>query len=671
MRQIAVVAAVVVGLVAAGALAGEAAKPREKGEVVLSWDQFVKITGYDPATKGGQAITVPWKEVQDLLGITVEPLGAATTVALPWQEFKALLQWSIDRKAGKPTAPPPTDYVVKKSEYGGELTDEAAKLVLDAEIQVLKAKAWTRIPILPGTVAITSAELPDGVYLNTQGRQYELITDKTGDLAAKIEFSVKVDKEAGTNRVTFQRVVPASSVVDLSLAREDVDVEVAGAQWLSVKSAQGKTQVLAALPAGAPLTVSWERALPKVEKVPTKLYAETQTLVAVAEGVLLCQETVHLNILHTPIRELTLKAPDKVSILDVSGSGVQDWRTGQGGELKVVFAKEVIGAQTVRVTFERPGTDDAEAPVIRPQGVEREKGYVGVVAMANVEIAAGDVQGATSLDVRELPGELVAMTNQPILLGFRYVADAFTIPLTIKKHAEVSVLVTVVDSVLFTAMQLPDGRRITKAVFSVRNNRNQFLRLAMPKTVGWEVELWSVEVGGNTVAPAKDEEGHILVPLVRSAAGARELASFPVDIVYVETPAKPVKSYGTMRVDLPAVDAPVMHMMVSYYAPAEGRYSGGWGRSPFSGLMKHVEEFASLATGERAEIVRRDAAKQVAQMQQQVEQRIDAQARKAGVTPIRVRLPIHGKHFKFEKILVLQGEALWFAVAYSRWEVGE
>ena len=60
-----------------------------------------------------------------------------------------------------------------------------------------------------------------------------------------------------------------------------------------------------------------------------------------------------------------------------------------------------------------------------------------------------------------------------------------------------------------------------------RNNRNQFLRLAMPATA----EVWSVAVGGNTVAPAKDEQGKLLIPLIRSARGGRELASFPVEIV--------------------------------------------------------------------------------------------------------------------------------------------
>ena len=69
-------------------------------------------------------------------------------------------------------------------------------------------------------------------------------------------------------------------------------------------------------------------------------------------------------------------------------------------------------------------------------------------------------------------------------------ADTFDIPLAIKKHADVSVLVTIVDSAVVTTMQTIDGRRITKAIYNVRNNRQQFLRLTMPEGM----EIWSASV---------------------------------------------------------------------------------------------------------------------------------------------------------------------------------
>ena len=132
--------------------------------------------------------------------------------------------------------------------------------------------------------------------------------------------------------------------------------------------------------------------------------------------------------------------------------------------------------------------------------------------------------------------EIASMTGQPVLLAYRYVGNNVSIPLTIKKHGEVPVLVTVGDSVLYTIMQLNDGRRMTRAVFSIRNNRNQFLRMKMPS----EAEIWSASVGGKNVSPAKDAAGNVLIPLVRSIRTSSELAAFPVELVYVETPSKVV-----------------------------------------------------------------------------------------------------------------------------------
>jgi len=658
-----------------------------KGEnkVILSWEEFVRITGYDPAQKGRQVVTVPWKDVEDLLGIKIEQVGAKTTVDLPWEEFRKLLEWSIKRK-GVDTAPPPSDYVVTTSRYTGRLTDDGADLKLEMKINVLRQAGWKRIPVLPASVALKDSTLPDGVFLSSTGAAYELLTQETGEIDVSIDFAVASVKSAGSVRVSFARVEPSSAVLDLTIPREQLDVTVADAQSLVSRTADKETKVAAALPAGKPVSISWVRALPKVEKAPTKMYAETRTLAAVTEGMLLCQELIRYNILHTGVQELKLRVPKDVSLLEVTGRNVRDWRVGppaaidgggdpvdDAGTLQVLLSSEIIGQFDLQVTYElaAPG-EEAYVPVIRTEGVERERGYVGVIALANVEVAAGETAGVTKIDTRRMPIEIIATTKQPILLAFRYVEKDFTIPLTIRRHEEIGVLVTLADSALFTSMQLADGRRITKVTYSLRNNRRQFLRLKMPAGS----EIWSVSVGGTTASPAKDEKGNVLVPLIRSAAAARELASFPVEVVYVDTPSQRPPERGELAVHLPKLDVvPVMHVMFNYYLPKEGTYtvpSGLFGsRSGLSGTLRVVEEFTKLATGPGSAVIERNAGAQVKAMQKQFAQRADAQAAAAGAAPIRVRLPLDGKLFKLEKILVLPEDELVIRVQYRDWKVPE
>lgn len=662
------------------------AAPDGKGQVILSWEEFLKITGYDPARRGSQAISIPWSEVESLLGVKIENVGEGAVVDLPWAEFKALLEWSVTRKAGKPVAPPPTDYILAAGQYAGTLSDEAAEFTLKLSANVLRKDAWVSIPVLPSDVAIREATLPEGVYLNVVDNTYQLLTDKTGPIEASIKFTVAVQKSAGVNTASFQRMAPGSAILDLTLDRTDVEVKVPASQSLAVTPGDGKTHVAAALAANVPVTVTWERALPKVPPAPTKMYAETRTLVAVAEGLLVCQEAVNFNILHSPVREVKLAVPEGASVLTVTGGSVQDWRT-KDGELTVALRSETIGSLNLGISFERPakaGQDQTvEAPVIRALGVERERGFIAVVAVTNVEIGAGNVAGATAIDVRQLPPDILAMTNQPILLGFRYVSAAgeevgkLAVPLVVRRHKEVGVLVTLVDSGTFTGMQLSDGRRITKALYSVRNNRNQFLRLKMPAGA----EIWSVSVGGNAVTPAKDEaqDGTILIPLIRSAAtSVQDLEAFPVEIVYVELfnpkdPSQAAPAAGTLRVDIPSLDVPVMHAMYSYYAPAEGNYTvsaGLFARRPgFAGPLQVVGEFTPLSTSSGGRVTAVPAQQAPQQMEKQVQARLEAEALKAGATPIRVELPVNGKLFKLEKILALPGDDLWFQVSYSGWKV--
>jgi hypothetical protein len=643
--------------------------PDAKGQVILSWSEFVQITGYDPSHKGGQTLTIPFAEVQKLLGVQIDKPVTAT-VDLPWTEFKALLEWSVNRKDGGGGAPPPTDFVVTSTEYKGTLSDEKADFAATFKINILREKGWKRIALLPATVAVTKVTVPEGAFVNVNNNVYELLTEKTGPLEVTMEFSVAVEKTAGVNQVSFPRAAAGSAILDLMVDRQDVDVKVAQAQKTVTEKTKDKTSgkdvtyVAAAVPSGAAIMITWERALPKVEAAPTKMYAETRTLVGVADGMFLCDELVNYNILHTGVRELKLQAPAGASVLAVSGPNVQDWRVDKS-ELTVVLKNEVLGGYSLRVSYEAAASERTAVPVLRTIGTERETGFIAVVAVANVEIEAGETSGATAVDVRQLPAEMVGMTNQPILLAFRYVEPKVAVQLAIKKHEEVGVLVTLVDSSLLTAMQMDDGRRITKAVYTVRNNRNQFLRLQMP--VG--AEIWSVSVGGNTVSPAKDEKGNLLIPLVRSATSAAELASFPVEIVYVEAPAAAAPDKGKLHVVLPGCAVPVMHVMYSYYLPADGDYTiGWWGASGFSGPLRVVPQFAALTSGPTVEAIKVNAEAQAQQMQQQADVRVDAEAKVAGATPIRVRLPLNGKLFKLEKILALPQDQLWFEVQYSGWK---
>jgi hypothetical protein len=676
MRNWLMPAALVVAVLVSAA--AQAAAPKAKppaapadgdNKVTLSWEKFKAVTGLsedDLKAREAGAFTLSWQEVQDLLGIKIEKVGQAK-LRIPWQEFKTLLLWSIQQKKPE-TPPPPTDFAVTSAEYAGDLSKDGAVFTATFKVSILKEKDWKVIPLLPATVAIQSVTLPAGAYLRLEKTYYQVMTAAgAGDIEIKVVFAVAVQEQAGSLSLKFDRVPSATAVLDLKVAQTGVDIDIVGAQSVVKKEEGQATRVAAALPAAAPVQLSWERAIPEAEKVPPKLYADTQTLVAVGDGILIGRERINFNILHTGVRVLKLKLPHGVSILEVKGDRVRDWRVAND-ELNVALSAEVLGAYALNVTYEQAaGAQQAAAPlpILRAADVVREKGHIGVVALANVELSAPTLEGATAIDVRELPTELLSMTSQPILLAYRYVTDTFDIQLAIKKHEDVDVLVTIIDSAVVTTMQTLDGRRITKAVYNVRNNRKQFLRLAMPKGV----EIWSASVSGKSIRPAKDDEDRVLIPLVRSEGAASGLSAFPVELVYVEKEAPGAEkppTRGTLHIELPRAGEPVTHFMVNLYLPKEGTYTKAWSSDPaIEGPLTPVKEFRQLMGVMGRPKVQAEKAAKALQAAAQVQ--ADTRATAAGATPIRVNLPIDGQLFRLEKILVLD-EPLFIDVTYSGWD---
>lgn len=644
------------------------AQPRElpagsKGQVMLEWDAFQKIMAQAKA-EGEPKITLPWPEVQNLLGVEVKGLQGPE-IAVTWQQFKALLEWSVARQKPE-TRRAPSDYVIASADYSGVLRNEGAVFDLEMKISILRENQWTQIAILPATVALQSAELPEKCYLQVDGGKYKLITAAAGDITVKFRFAAAVTERAGAWELGFSTEPSGTSTLKLTVPGEKAEVTVAGAQAvLPIKLTAAETMVGASLPSGAPVKVSWERALEKVTQAPTRLYAVTHTLAAVGEAGITCREKIELSILHTGIRAANFIVPAGVSVLEVTGPAVHDWRV-TNGKMEVRFNREVLGAMWLNLAYERT-VSAAEAampvPVVRADEAIREKGHIAIVALANVEITAPKRIGATVLDVRELPVEILSMTSQPILLAFRYVGQEPQIQLAVKKHADVKVLLTIIDSAVVTSMQTIDGRRITKVIYNMRNNRSQFLRVSLPEGA----DVWTVTVAGKSTRPAMDEQGRVLVPLVRSTGASSEAASFPVEIIYVET-QDIIGPKGSMRVDLPAAGVPVTHFMVQLYLPTEGDYSK-WllGDPHFEGPLHQLEHFSQVQSAPR--MAKQNLAPEVQAQQLQVEfnRRIASDAAAAGVTPIQVNLPIRGRRFLFEKILVL-GEPLYVDFKFSGWE---
>ncbi|MEM9455442.1 MAG: hypothetical protein AAGF11_14765 [Myxococcota bacterium] len=577
-------------------------------------------------------------------------------VVMKLDEFLQLYEKSKEQEAQAPR-----DHALASARYTGKVLIEdgrphAATFKAKMHIEVLAKKGWARVPVLPATVALQKATIggKEAAVVIEDG-YYTLVTDKRGALDLELEFAAAVTTAQGRSSLAFDLAPSGATELELAVpADQDLDFTVANARLSSDKVVGGDRVVEATLPATGSLSVSWQVEIPEAAKQDARVYAEVYTLVGIGDGLMRTTTTIQDTILFAGVNTLRFSLPKDMTLLDVTGSGIRDWNV-KDGTLEVVLNYAAEGAYSLQLQMEKvvgEKSQDLQAPIIKQIGVERAKGWVGVESRGNLEVGAGEVSDATVVDVRSLPAAILGITDQPVLLGYKYLGAAPSIPLTVAQHDDVDVLVTLLDETRARTMWTRQGRRLTSVKYRIRNNRRQFLRLALPPGA----ELWSALVGGRAVQPAKASDGRVMVPLLRSQATGGSLAAFEVEVVYVES-VEPTadNGRGAFVASLPQADAPSTYVAWTIYSPERAKVK----KRSFDGSLRQVEFLSDPIPTEDYHYIETETPA----FEQQAVKQSESGALGTGAVPVEVSLPLQGEPLYFEKLLALD-ETLAVEFAY-------
>jgi len=193
----------------------------------------------------------------------------------------------------------------------------------------------------------------------------------------------------------------------------------------------------------------------------------------------------------------------------------------------------------------------------------REKGFLGVELKGTAEAKVTEKDGLDRIDVSELPQELVNRSLKPLLFGFKYSHHPYLLVLDIKKHEELPVVSTVIDSANGVTLFTEDGKLVHRIVYKIRNSWKQFLEIELPPGA----RFWSVFVAGEPVRPSKNEKGKMLIPLNRSRQGATDLVAFEVEIIYYRKADEFSWMGGYRKTVFPVPDVIISQMLWSVYLP--------------------------------------------------------------------------------------------------------
>ena len=289
------------------------------------------------------------------------------------------------------------------------------------------------------------------------------------------------------------------------------------------------------------------------EPEPARFDVQVDTLVSIGDVSTTVATRMELDIKSGSLTEFDAQIPVGLNVLEVSAPSLRRYSLDETThQLHVELTQPMEGRFAIELLCERVMGHEEELsiPLIAALGAEVERGRVGVESLAPFQIDVASAQQLSAIDPSELPESLILRTDNPILLAYRY-AQATQPPqfsVRITRHSEIQTRQASVEHAHYATLYTRDGIAVTRARFTVRNHRQQFLRIELPQ----DSEVWSATVDGRTQAPALETGSAEAQPTVLlNIVSATD--AFPVELVY-STSVSEVGSWGRLNAELPSLD---------------------------------------------------------------------------------------------------------------------
>lgn len=560
-------------------------------------------------------VLIPLPAAADDTATPLPDLGS-TGVVVPWSDFKQLLDRLLTPATTPPAAQPPVDFAVSGCTISATATSDERQLQVEAAftVQVLTDEHWVEIPVIGDGVALAAVTM-DGepARLYRSRGAHTVAVRGVGRHRFTLEYLVTVEETRGTR--TARLAVPRAPAVtvELTVPRADVDLQIDGAVVRTTRRGTGETRMVAALARAGDTSLSWFKRVAAEDRTAT-VFGELATLVSIGEGALRGTATASYTIHGRGVDALRIAVPAAITVLEVHGAAA--WRVEGDGDPRLLVAQlgyPATGSVTLSFDFELALAGASAAltlPDIALEDVLRERGFIAVAATTNVEITPAEgLTNAAPVDPAELPPTLTAAAGEAILYGFKFLRHPVSIPLEVVKHADVAVKRTIVETATLRTFATSDGKRLTAARYTVKNNRKQYLELTLPPGA----TLWGAFLEDQPVKAARRDDGALLVPLRKTATGRDgELRPFTVEVVYFEH-GSALGSVGRCSYTAPILDVDALEINWQLFLPRDRRYLGGHGNlaevpaaTRLVVLGGAVYNLANPAEARLLQVVRRD-----------------------------------------------------------------
>lgn len=296
-----------------------------------------------------------------------------------------------------------------------------------------------KLRVAPLTAALTSAARGDGWHLALDpGRQgYVLEMDaRPQTQQVKLSFLVRPTLKEEARAVVFD--VPAASKRKVEAQWEGAFTVNLGNVFAKHASNQGTlhTKWGYVRPETSP-TVTWRAQRIAVKEAALLVSCEANTIATISPGSLRLDTVFEYAIMQGVLRELSFVVPKGVSVTEVNGSHVWQWKvTTQGDEqLLTVSLGDVRERYKLHVLAESAlapfPLEHYDLPVLQPQGMSRAEGFLAVGTNSAVQVAAREASSLNQIEAGAFPVLGMGKAQRPLprakTFFYRYAAIPYTL----------------------------------------------------------------------------------------------------------------------------------------------------------------------------------------------------------------------------------------------------
>lgn len=545
---------------------------QEKSEVSLPWNEFKNLTNIDK-----DMIVIPIATFEKLIIQTGKQDYKAQNIVggnviLSQTEFKKLVD-GMKAPSGTDITPP-YSYLVTKAVYKGKMSQENTDFTAVFMLHILKDDQYMKIPVIPSSMAVEDIKVngKSALIVSESGYSNVVIHGK-GEYKVEASFSVKSSLAKGPYELYLNITRTPITLFELEIPMPQIEVEIPQAHQITTAEKNKVTTVSAVITESPNISVKWRKKFEVAEKLPPKVYADMNHLISIEDNALKTVTQINYNILHSEIESVGISIDDNVNILNIYGNGVGEWQEIIKEDVRQIIIPFTYGKKgnaSVNLVTEVPlsaeGLETAFTG-IKTLNTIRETGSIGLELNTSAEVNITENKGLERIAPQTLPQDILSRSAKPLIEGFKYAKHPYQLMLNIKKHKKIGVPMAAAYSSNIVTLFTEDGKIVHSIEYNIKNSSKQFLEINLPK----ESQVFSVFVNNAPVESSLNDDGRLLIPLIRSSNLNSSDETFPVEVIFA-TSEDQFSFFGTKSTELPGIDLFTSQIMWSVYLPHGYKY---------------------------------------------------------------------------------------------------